>query len=82
MKVTIEIDCTPSEARRFLGFPDLEPLQEALMKRFEEQALEQIATLSPEGLLRSWFSAGALGAERMQDIVERAFNRQGGAETR
>ena len=23
MKVNVEIDCTPEEARRFLGFPDV-----------------------------------------------------------
>ena len=54
MKVTMEIDCTPSEARRFFGLPDLEPIQEAVMKRLEEQMLEQTAKLSPEGLLKSW----------------------------
>jgi hypothetical protein len=68
MKVTIEVDCTPSEARRFLGLPELEPLQQAVMKRLEEQMLEQMANLSPEGLLRNWLSAGTLTAERFQDI--------------
>jgi hypothetical protein len=27
MKVTVEIDCTPEEARRFLGLPDVVPMQ-------------------------------------------------------
>lgn len=80
MKVTIEIDCTPSEARRFLGFPDFEPLQDALMKRLEQQALEQMDRLSPDNLVRSWFSAGALGAERLQDLVAGTLKRAGATE--
>ena len=27
MKVTIEVDCTPEEARRMMGLPDLTPLR-------------------------------------------------------
>ena len=75
MKVTMEVDCTPSEARRFLGLPDLEPIQQAVMKRLEEQILEQAAQLSPEGLLKSWLSAGAFSAENMQDLMTGAFRR-------
>ena len=26
MKVTVDVDCTPEEARRFLGLPDLTPV--------------------------------------------------------
>ena len=28
MKVNIEVDCTPDEARRFLGLPDVAPMQQ------------------------------------------------------
>ena len=27
MKVNVEIDCTPQEARAFFGLPDLQPMQ-------------------------------------------------------
>jgi hypothetical protein len=30
MKVHIDIDCTPEEARTFFGLPDLQPMQEAV----------------------------------------------------
>ena len=33
MKVTFDIDCTPEEARRFLGFPDLAPVHSAYVER-------------------------------------------------
>jgi kynurenine formamidase len=30
MKIKIDIDCTPQEARAFFGLPDVEPIQEAV----------------------------------------------------
>ncbi len=33
MKVTIEIDCTPIEARQFMGLPDVQPMQAAVWRR-------------------------------------------------
>ena len=30
MKITIDFDATPDEARRFFGLPDIAPMQEAL----------------------------------------------------
>src|SRR5262245_24852222 len=35
MKVKIEIDCTPIEARDFLGLPDVKPMQEAMMDQMQ-----------------------------------------------
>ena len=80
MKITVEVDCTPSEARRFFGLPDLEPLQQAVMKRVEEQMLEQTAKFSPEGLLKSWLSAGTLSAEAMRDLMTGSLKRASDAE--
>ena len=73
MKITMEVDCTPSEARRFFGLPDLEPVQQAAMKRLEEQILEQMTKFPAEGLLRSWLSAGTLSTETMQNFMSGLF---------
>ena len=35
MKVTIDIDCTPEEARTFLGLPDVKPFQDAMMDKMQ-----------------------------------------------
>jgi hypothetical protein len=35
MKITINVDCTPAEAREFLGLPDLRPLQAAWLAEVE-----------------------------------------------
>ena len=33
VKITIEVGCTPEEARVFCGLPDVKPMQEAVMAR-------------------------------------------------
>ena len=35
MKVTIDIDCTPDEARRFMGLPDLTPVHDADVEKLK-----------------------------------------------
>jgi hypothetical protein len=67
VKVTIEIDCTPEEARVFMGLPDVKPMQEAVLARMEQQMLEGIETLSPDAMLKSWMGAMPAGAEQMRD---------------
>ena len=37
MKVNIEIDCTPLEARQFFGLPDVGPMQVAVMDKLQQQ---------------------------------------------
>ena len=36
MKVTIEVDCTPEEARQMMGLPDLTPLHEMYLAKMRE----------------------------------------------
>ena len=65
MKVTIEIDCTPVEARQFMGLPDVQPMQAAVMA--------EAAKFSPDGFLRAWFSEGQQGAEWFRDMFRGFF---------
>ena len=66
MKVQIEIDCTPFEAREFLGLPDVTPIQTAVMDKLQQQMLSNIEKVSPEALMQSWFDPKV--AERFQDM--------------
>ena len=68
MKVNIEIDCTPLEARQFFGLPDVTPMQTAVMDKLQQQMMSNIDKISPEALVHSWFSFDAKLAERMQDM--------------
>jgi len=68
MKVNIEIDCTPLEARQFFGLPDLQPMQTAVMDKLQQQMMSNIDKVSPESLIQSWFSFDPKLADRMQDM--------------
>ncbi len=51
MKVTIEIDCTPIEAREFLGLPDVRPMQSAMMDKLRFAAgAERVETFDAQAL--------------------------------
>ncbi|WP_407159626.1 DUF6489 family protein [Bradyrhizobium sp. STM 3557] len=68
MKVNIEIDCTPQEARQFFGLPDVGPMQMAVMDKLQQQMTSNIDKMNPEALLQSWFSFDPKLAERFQDL--------------
>ena len=48
MKVNVEIDCTPLEARQFFGLPDVGPMQTAVMDKLQQQMTSNIDKVSPE----------------------------------
>ncbi|MCO6419051.1 DUF6489 family protein [Siccirubricoccus sp. KC 17139] len=73
MKITIEIDCTPEEARQSLGLPDLRPMQEAVMAKLQAQMLEAVSATSPEALLRAWMPLLPQTPEQMRDAMAGMF---------
>lgn len=40
MKITVDVDISPEELRRFLGLPNVEGLQEEMMKMAQKQLSE------------------------------------------
>ena len=63
MKITVDVDCTPEEARAFLGLPDLRPLQDAFVAQLQERLTANLQAMDGEALLRSWLPAGVPGFE-------------------
>jgi hypothetical protein len=69
MKVTFDIECTPEEARAFLGLPDVAPLQEKVMAELEKQMLENIKAMDPETAMKTWMPAAIQNWGEMQKIL-------------
>jgi hypothetical protein len=69
MKVNIEIDCTPLEARQFMGLPDVAPMQTAVMDKLQQQMMSNIEKISPDSLiqLRSQACRADAGHVRQHD---------------
>ncbi|MCB2102638.1 MAG: hypothetical protein KDE22_17300 [Rhodobacterales bacterium] len=68
MKITVDVDCTPDEARTFLGLPDVKPLQEAMMKEVEARMRANLSAMDPEALFRTWLPAGVKSLEQIQKL--------------
>ncbi|HBR68936.1 MAG TPA: hypothetical protein DEA55_06130 [Rhodospirillaceae bacterium] len=68
MKFTVDVDCTPEEARRFIGLPDVAPLQEAMMKELQKQMMDNIKSLDAESMMKTWMNPTIQGWSEMQKI--------------
>jgi hypothetical protein len=67
MKISIDIDCSPLEARAFFGLPNVEPMQDALVQRMHERLEKHLDELDPDALMRLWLPGGLKGLGEMQE---------------
>lgn len=74
MKVNIQIDCTPVEARQFFGLPNVEPMQAAVLQQLEKRMLADIDRFSPETLIKNWMCVGTPGTEQIRDFFRGVFS--------
>ncbi len=68
MKITVVVDCTPLEAREFVGLPDVQPMQAAMMEQVQAKMIASMDQFSPETLLHNWFTFDPKMAERFQEM--------------
>lgn len=73
MKITVDVDCTPQEARAFLGLPNIEPMQDQLVAQLHEQLSKYLANTDPEAMLKTWFPEGIKGISQLQEQFWRQF---------
>jgi hypothetical protein len=73
MKIHIDIDCTPEEARTFMGLPDVAPMQEAVMKEMQDRMMGAMRSMDPETLMKTWLPAGIANLEQMQKMFWQQF---------
>jgi hypothetical protein len=58
MKFTVNVECSPEEARRFMGLPDVTPINEALVSEMTSRMQKNLALMSGENMMSSWMSVG------------------------
>jgi hypothetical protein len=66
MKIKLDIDCTPEEARSFFGLPDVKPLQERMMKEIEQRMVHGLQAMDPADMIQTWMPATMQGFDQMQ----------------
>lgn len=77
MKIHVEVDCTPEEARRAMGLPDLAPVHERYVQMMVQAIEKQGTPEAFEALVRSWTPMGEAGMNFWRTMFE-GGNKTGG----
>lgn len=73
MKIKFDIECTPEEARAFLGLPDVRPMQEELMKQMQERMTRVLQSMDPEIMFKQWMPGAIKSFEQWQEMFLAQF---------
>jgi Family of unknown function (DUF6489) len=76
MKMTIEVDCSPEEARRFLGLPDVSAMNDHLVAEMSKRIDSNMSLLNPEEFMKNWMSFGTGAQEQFRRFMETASTRK------
>ncbi len=80
MKLNITVDCTPEEARAFLGLPDITPVNETLVAAIKERIEQNIEMVSPEFYLKQWYSMGGQVSDQFMQMMSAGARAATGAD--
>lgn len=74
MKVNVEIDCSPEEARRFMGLPDVSAVNQTYVDSVVD-AMQGTSNLDQlQNLARNIAPMGEMGLRFFQQMMESASN--------
>lgn len=79
MKVTVDVDLTPEEARRAMGLPDLTPLHERYVASLLEAMNGQVRPELLENMMKSWAPMSEAGFAMWRQLFDSATS--GGTKT-
>jgi Family of unknown function (DUF6489) len=77
MKFTVDVDCTPEEARTFMGLPDVKPMQDAMMQQVQDRMTSALSAMDPESIVRTWLPAGVQSMDQIQKMFWSQFSGSG-----
>lgn len=70
MKFTVDVECTPVEARSFLGLPDLTPIQDHYVKAVLDTMSGNTNIEQMETLLRNMSPFGDAGMKLFSNMMD------------
>ncbi len=77
MKVNIEIECTPEEARTFMGLPDVSTLNNQLVEEMSKRMSANVEAMEPDALMKNWMSLGGEWQKQMMGLMNQAATKPG-----
>jgi hypothetical protein len=69
MKINLELDMTPEEARRLMGLPDVSALQAEMLEEMRRRMKVAVDASDPQALLKAWMPLEAQGFEQFQKFL-------------
>jgi len=70
MKISVDVDCTPEEARRFMGLPDLSPVHEAYVAKLRGAVEQGLTPDAVETMMKSWGPMGEAGMAIWKQMLD------------
>lgn len=70
MKFTVDVDCTPVEARSFLGLPDLTPIQDRYVQAVLDTMNGATSVEQMESLFRSLSPLGDASIKLFSNMMD------------
>ena len=70
MKVSIDIDCTPEEARRFMGLPDLSKVHEAYAEKLQAMVVDGLTAEAAGEMMKNWAPMGEAGLKLWAGMLD------------
>lgn len=72
MKIRVEFDVTAKELRSFFGLPDVEPIQEELLRKIRDKMAAGVDGFDPVSLLKPFLPENLLSLQALQRAFQAA----------
>ncbi len=70
MNVTVNVDFTPEEARRFLGLPDLTPVHQIYVEKMQRAVSDGVTPDMMVDMMRNWGPMTEAGVTLWRQMLE------------
>ncbi len=72
MKFNVTVECTPEEARRFVGLPDVAPLNDMLVAEMSKRLEANMGLMAPDTMMQSWLTMGFQAQDAFLRLMSQA----------
>ena len=69
MKFTVNVECSPEEARRFIGLPDVTPLNDRMVEEMGKRMETNMQLMSPDTMVNAWMSVGTQAQDAFMKMM-------------
>jgi hypothetical protein len=78
VNITMNIECTPEEARRLMGLPDMAPIHDLYLDKFRDAMTTGLTPEMFEQMVRTWSPMGEMGMNAWRQLVDQMTGQRAG----